>query len=93
MRIITLALGLVVSATSMADWNLQSPSSIHFLTTKNAQVTETNSFTSLTTTTQLKNYPTWPTRSQYLPKTCLLRLNHSQTLVNRYNLAPELCIL
>lgn len=46
MRIIALALGLVVSAASMADWNLQSPSSIHFLTTKNAQVTETNSFTS-----------------------------------------------
>jgi polyisoprenoid-binding protein YceI len=46
MRIITLALAFAFSATATADWILQQPSSIHFLTTKNIHVTETHSFKS-----------------------------------------------
>ncbi|MBA35920.1 MAG: hypothetical protein CMI14_10920 [Oleispira sp.] len=44
MRIITLALAFAFSATTAADWILQQPSSIHFLTTKNIHVTEIHSF-------------------------------------------------
>lgn len=45
--IISLALALAFSATTMADWNLQQPSSIHFLTSKNIHATEIHSFNSV----------------------------------------------
>ena len=44
MRLISLALALVLSNLSIADWNLQQPSSIHFLTNKNTHFIETHSF-------------------------------------------------
>jgi polyisoprenoid-binding protein YceI len=44
MRLISLALALAVSNLSIADWSLQEPSSINFLTTKNTHTTEIHSF-------------------------------------------------
>jgi polyisoprenoid-binding protein YceI len=44
MRLFTLALTLVISNLSIADWSLQQPSSIHFLTNKNTHFSETHSF-------------------------------------------------
>lgn len=44
MRIVTLALALAVSNISIADWSLQQPSSINFLTSKNTNTTEIQSF-------------------------------------------------
>lgn len=44
MRILLLTLGLITSSISAADWSLQNPSSIHFLTSKNTHVTEVQHF-------------------------------------------------
>lgn len=45
-----LALGLITSSLSFADWSLQQPSSIHFLTSKNTHITEVHSFKKFTAT-------------------------------------------
>lgn len=44
MRLFTFALTLVLSNLSIADWSVQQPSSIHFLTNKNTHFVETHSF-------------------------------------------------
>lgn len=48
MRLITLALALALSNLSIADWSLQQPSSINFLTSKNTHITEIHSFKTFT---------------------------------------------
>ena len=48
MRLFTFALALVLSHVSIADWSLQQPSSIHFLTNKNTHFVETHSFNEFT---------------------------------------------
>lgn len=44
MRIMTLTAALIFSSISSADWILQEPSSVHFLTSKNIHNTEIHSF-------------------------------------------------
>ena len=43
-RAFTIALALTLSSLSFADWSLQQPSNIHFLTTKNTHITEVHHF-------------------------------------------------
>jgi polyisoprenoid-binding protein YceI len=44
MKFFIFALSLAFSSLSLADWTLQQPSSIHFLTSKNTHITEIHSF-------------------------------------------------
>lgn len=44
MRLFSFALALILSNITIADWSLQQPSSIHFLTNKNTHFVETHSF-------------------------------------------------
>lgn len=44
MRFFSLALILISASQSFADWSLQQPSSIHFLTSKNTHITEIHHF-------------------------------------------------
>ena len=44
MKAFTVALSLAFSSLSLADWTLQQPSSINFLTSKNTHITEIHSF-------------------------------------------------
>lgn len=44
MRIFTLTATLIFSSISSADWTLQDPSSVHFLTNKNMHNTEVHNF-------------------------------------------------
>ena len=44
MKVFTVSLALAFSSLSMADWSLQQPSSIHFLTSKNTHTTEIHNF-------------------------------------------------
>jgi polyisoprenoid-binding protein YceI len=44
MKAFIISLALTFSSLSLADWTLQQPSSIHFLTSKNTHITEIHSF-------------------------------------------------
>jgi polyisoprenoid-binding protein YceI len=44
MKAFIISLALTLSSLSLADWTLQQPSSIHFLTSKNTHITEIHSF-------------------------------------------------
>ncbi len=48
MRFLTLAISLVISSFSQADWALQQPSSVHFLTNKNTHIAEIHRFKAFT---------------------------------------------
>ncbi len=48
MRFFILALSLVASSFTLADWTLQQPSSVHFLTSKNTHITEVHRFKAFT---------------------------------------------
>lgn len=55
MRFFTLAL-LLATSLSFADWSLQQPSSIHFLTSKNTHITEVHRFKKFNATVKDSGY-------------------------------------